>query len=57
MINVLECVVLDNFMGVYGPLMKKFTREKLIAECRHFYKQNDPERLRDNNGNIMLQGE
>ena len=46
--------VIDNFMGVYGDLIKKLTREKLIAECRHFYKQHDPEPLRDNNGNIML---
>ena len=64
--NIIDCkeydkrvgmCVLDNFMGVYGPLMKKLTREKLIAECRHFYKQHDPEPIRDNNGNIMLEDE
>ena len=44
-------------MGVYGDLIRKLTRDKLIAECRHFYKQHDPEPLRDNNGNIMLEDE
>ena len=48
--------VIDNFMGVYGDLIRKLTRE-LIAECRHFYKQHDPEPIHDNNGNIMLEDE
>ena len=46
--------VIDNFLAVYSPLIKKLTREKIISECRYYYKEKQSEQ-RDKNDCIMLE--
>ena len=45
--------VFDNIIGVYSPYIKKFTREKLIELCRHFF--NKPQRDENNIPIIEIQ--